>query len=210
MRCVCCVDHAEVLLLDVMAADQLIVEVVGVGLSGGGDVKVLLRVEGWREVGCRGALKAFDGVKAAKAPLRLWSGVTVLCCAEDWRELRVLGWRDGCDGTELVQEEKFDEVGAGEVVAAAVNCVVGGLAAGGPQSFMMSGVALPFLPDTRLAKSTSSPLLVVRDVAAFHAVGCFEPVLAAAPPLLEESSWSLRVCSRSMREERDLMRFMKL
>jgi hypothetical protein len=80
------------------------------------------------------------------------------------------------------------------------------LAAGGPQSFMMSGVAVAFLPLTKLAKSTSPPLVVELD---WKAVGCLAPDLAEPDPLLEPSSWSLRVCSLSMREDRDLIKVMK-
>jgi len=60
-----------------------------------------------------------------------------------------------------------------------------GLAAGGPQSFMMSGVALPFLPLTKLAKSTSPPLV---DDIDWRAVDCFAPDLVVPAPLLEPSS----------------------
>jgi hypothetical protein len=80
------------------------------------------------------------------------------------------------------------------------------LAAGGPQSFMMSGVPLPFLPLTKLAKSTSPPLVTELD---WKAVGCFAPDLVAPAPLFEPSSWSLRVCSLSIREDRDLIKVIK-
>jgi hypothetical protein len=71
---------------------------------------------------------------------------------------------------------------------------------------MMSGVALPFLPLTKLAKSISPPLVVEPD---WKAVGCFAPDLVEPAPLLEPSSWSLRVCSLSIREDRDLIKVMK-
>lgn len=98
---------------------------------------------------------------------------------------------------------KFEPSVDGEM--AAENCDEAGLAAGGPQSFMMSGVALPFLPLTKLAKSTSPPLVLVL---VWNAVGCLAPDLVEPPPLLEESSWSLRVCSRSIRDESDLIKVM--
>lgn len=84
--------------------------------------------------------------------------------------------------------------------------VEAGLVAGGPQSFMMSGVALPFLPLTKLAKSTSPPLVAELD---WKAVGCLAPDRVEPVPLLEPSSCSLRVCSLSIREDRALIKVMK-
>lgn len=77
-----------------------------------------------------------------------------------------------------------------------------------PQSESMSD-ELPFVaffPLTRLAKSASSEgvMEVVASALPPQPV-CFE-VVRLLEPLLADSSWSLRVCSLSIREDRALMR----
>jgi hypothetical protein len=71
---------------------------------------------------------------------------------------------------------------------------------------MISGVAFPFLPLTKLAKSTSPPFVAELD---WKAVGCLAPDLVEPEPLLEPSSCNLRVCSLSIRDDRDLINVIK-
>lgn len=76
--------------------------------------------------------------------------------------------------------------------------MLAGRAAGAPQSFMISGV--PFLdlrPLTRLSKSTSPSAVSEPADAADHAP-CLATAREFGRPLLEPSSWSFLVCSRSM------------
>lgn len=83
---------------------------------------------------------------------------------------------------------------------------------GPPQSLRMSELPfVAFLPLTRLAKSVSSEDGAREVLVGLlpQAAACLEAVLALLVPLLAESSCSLRVCSRSIRDERLLIRVMK-
>lgn len=87
---------------------------------------------------------------------------------------------------------------------------------GGPQSVRMSEeLGFPFwvfLPLTRLAKSASSAgvseeaMTVVEAPPQPPLVVCLEVVRVV--PFVADSSWSLRVCSLSIRDDRALMRVM--